>query len=101
MPVHDVPPPGATAGPSCGLGVDGPSFGGLRRRRGSPAWWNRKRCAAVRCWQERALRLDRGDRSRACGSGMDDGYGPATVGPSVVFGPFRLLPARQLLLEGD
>ena len=32
---------------------------------------------------------------------MDDGYGPATVGPSVAFGPFRLLPARQLLLEGD
>lgn len=32
---------------------------------------------------------------------MDDGYGPAGVGPSVAFGPFRLLPARQLLLEGD
>src|SRR3954465_10386550 len=32
---------------------------------------------------------------------MDDGYGPATVGPTVTFGPFRLLPARQLLLEGE
>src|SRR4051794_14479092 len=32
---------------------------------------------------------------------MDDGYGPAAVGSSIAFGPFRLLPARQLLLEGD
>src|SRR5689334_845600 len=39
---------------------------------------------------------DRYGRGRGMG-----GHGPPSDGPVLAFGPFRLLPARQLLLEGE